>query len=79
VFGKKLKHSINIHKIYSGRDKESDKVALRLWMIPDRNLPVRSDYSILYYVNDDETQSVNEHIEIFCKSKEVKFANADVH
>lgn len=74
-----MRHSINMHKIYSGRDKECDKVALRLWMIPNHNPPVRRDYSILYYVNDDETQSVNEHIEIFCRSKEVEFPNADVY
>jgi hypothetical protein len=77
VFGKKLQHSINIHKIYSGRDKESDKVALRLWTIPGSSKPMRRDYSILYYANDPKL-SVKEHIEIFRKSKVVKFANTHI-
>ena len=70
-----MAYSINIHKIYSGRDKESDDVALRLWMIPNHSNPTRRECSILYYVND-ESQPVKEHIEIFCKSKVVKFTNA---
>ncbi|KAE8441961.1 hypothetical protein EG329_004128 [Mollisiaceae sp. DMI_Dod_QoI] len=65
VFNKTLilKHPINVQKIRSGRDKESDNVVLRLWKTPNIML-TRMDYSILYYVND-EGRPVKEYMEIF--------------
>lgn len=67
VFNKELilEKPINVLKIRSMRDKESDNVVLRFWMTKIDN-PTRNNCSMLYYVND-ESQRVKGHMEIFRK------------
>lgn len=64
VFGKKIACYLEVSKISSNRGKESDNVILRVWQDPDSNALKRSDFSILYYANDEKRQ---EHVEIHCK------------
>lgn len=73
VFNKDLEPNmpINVRRIYSGRagkrTKESDQVALRVWRIPNSNIAMRKDFSLLFAVKE-EGKPVKEHIEIFRKS-----------
>lgn len=64
VFGKKITCYLEVSKISSNRGKEADSVILRVWQNLDSNSRKPSDFSLLFYANDEKRQ---EHVEVFCR------------